>query len=71
MVQSARSIQSYNEKITLKDLPTVYKENTKPPSYYIFTPFIEEVKTQNEKMINMKKNMRAALLSKLGQNSEV
>jgi len=32
MVQTARSIQSYNDKLTLKDLPTVYKENTKPPS---------------------------------------
>lgn len=32
MVQTARSIQSYNDKLSLKDLPTVYKEINKPPS---------------------------------------
>lgn len=33
LVQTARSIQSYNDKLTLKDLPTVYKQNYKTPSY--------------------------------------
>lgn len=32
---------------------------------------MNEVKVQNEKMKNMKKNMRSALLDKLGQNSDV
>lgn len=33
LVQTARSMQSYRDNLTLKDLPTVYKQDARPPSY--------------------------------------
>ena len=51
-------------------MPTVYKQEVRPPSFYIFKPFIIEVKKNNERMINMKKNMKTALLDRITNNSD-